>query len=188
MPSQPTISRALTRARFSRKQIRSVAAERNEKLRLNWKRRISEYRPEQLVFLDESTYNKKASRRRTGWSLFEIAPVMQQRLHCRERFSILPAYTLEGYIAYRVIPGSFNSERFLQFVAECVLPLLTSDYHVICLDNVNTHRSTVSFPIATDLANFYRHFKSCATSPASGSSTYRRTHLISTRSSRVLRP
>ena len=187
MPSQPTISRALTRARFSRKQVRSVAAERNEELRLDWKRRISGYRPEQLIFLDESACSEKASRRRTGWSLFGIAPQVQQRLHCRERFSILPAYTLEGYIAYRVIPGSFNSERFLQFVAECVLSLLTSNYYVICLDNVNTHRFTVSFPIATDLANFYRHFKSCAISPASGSSTYRRIHLISTRLNRVLR-
>ena len=66
MPSQPTISRALTRARFSRKQVRSVAAERNEELRLDWKRRISGYRPEQLIFLDESACSEKASRRRTG--------------------------------------------------------------------------------------------------------------------------
>ena len=187
-PHQSTISRALTAARLSRKQVRSVAAERNEELRLDWKRRIAEYAPEQLVFLDESACSEKASRCRTGWSLFGIAPQVQQRLHCRERFSILPAYTLEGYIAYKVIPGSFNSERFLRFVAEDVLPLLTPGYHVICLDNVNTHRSTVSFLLFTGFANFYRPFRTSAPSPTSGLSICRLTHLILTRLRRALRP
>ena len=187
-PHQSTISRALTRCRLSRKQLRSVAVERNEELRLDWKRRISGYKPEQLVFLDESACSEKAARCRTGWSLFGIAPQAQQRLHCRERFSILPAYTLDGYIAYRVIPGSYNSERFLQFVAECVLPLLTPGYHVICLDNVNTHRSTVSFSAVIIFAHFYRHSRSYVTPQALGMSIYRRTHLILTRLRRALRP
>ena len=131
-----------------------MPAERNEELRLDWKRRIVGYAPEQLVFLNENAYSEKIYRRRTGWSLFEIAPQVQQRLHYRKRFSILPIYILEGYIAYRVIPNSFNGERFLQFVAEDVLPLLTPEYHIIYLNNVNTHRSTISFLYSTEFINF----------------------------------
>ena len=152
-PSQPTISRALTSMRLSRKKIRSVAAERNEELRLDFKRRISEYNPRQLICLDESAASEKASRCRTGWSLFGVAPQVAQTLHCRERYSILPAYTLDGYIAYRVIPGSYTMERFLQFVAECVLPLCVRDYHVIMLDNVRTHKNEVSFLFGFYIAN-----------------------------------
>ena len=126
-PSLSTISRALSRCRWSRKKIAVVAAERNEELRLDWKRRISGYNPRQLIFLDESAASEKALQCRTGWSLFGVAPQVAQRLHCRERFSILPAYTLDGYIAYRVLKGSFNGERFLAFVRECVLPLCIRD-------------------------------------------------------------
>lgn len=146
-PALSSISRALTRCRLSRKQIRPVAAERNEELRLDWKRRISRYDPKQLMFLDESACSEKASRCRTAWSLFGIAPQVQQQLHCRERFSILPVYTLDGYISYRVIPGSYNRVRFLDFIRDCVLPICTPGWTVICLDNVSTHRSQVSLSI-----------------------------------------
>ena len=143
-PSQSSVSRALKRRGWSRKRIRVVAAERSEELRVDWKRRISGYSPRQLVFLDESACSEKASRCRTGWSPFGIAPQVRQPLHSRERFSILPAYTLDGFLAYRIIPGSYNKDRFLDFVGECVLPLLQRDWHVICLDNVSTHRNEVS--------------------------------------------
>ena len=148
-----TIARGLRSCRLSRKKIRSVAAERNEELRLDFKRRISEYDPRQLICLDESAASEKACRARTGWSLFGVAPQAAHRLHCRERYSILPAYTMNGYLAYRVISGSYTAERFLQFVAECVLPLCVRDYHVIMLDNVRTHRSKVSFPFGVYVAN-----------------------------------
>lgn len=110
-------------------------------LRVDWKQRIAKYQPEQLCFLDESACSEKATRCRLGWSPFGVAPKTFSKLHCRERYSILPAYTLDGYITYEVTPGSYNTERFLEFVAELVLPALTRDWHVICLDNVRTHRN-----------------------------------------------
>ena len=73
-PSLSSISRGLRSVRWSRKRLQAVAAERNEELRLDWKRRISVYNPRQLLFLDESAASEKASRRRTGWSLFGVAP------------------------------------------------------------------------------------------------------------------
>ena len=64
---------------------------------------MAQYDPKQLIILDESACDQKAVRCRTGWSLMGVAPQVAQRLHCRERYSILPAYTVDGYIAYRVI-------------------------------------------------------------------------------------
>ena len=56
-------------------------------------------------------------------------------------WSILPAYTTDGYIAYMVHQGSITSELFNEFVLEELLPKLTPGYHVICLDNVSIHCS-----------------------------------------------
>ena len=165
-----------------------MAVERNEELHLNWKQRISRYKPEQLVFLDESTCSEKTARYRTSWSLFGIAPQAQQRLHCRKHFSILPAYTLDGYFTYRVIPNSYNNKHFLQFVAEYVLPLLTPGYHVIYLNNMNTHKSTVNFSAVIIFAHFYKHSRSYVTPQALGMNIYHCTHLILTRLKQTLRP
>ena len=182
------IFHTLTRCCFSWKQFRSVVVERNEELRLDWKRKISGYKPEQLVFLDESACSEKIACCCINWLLFGIALQAQQRLHCCERFSILFVYILDSYITYRVIPGSYNSECFLQFVAECVLPLLTPRYHVICLDNMNTHRSTVSFFVVIIFVHFYRHSRSYVTPQALGMNIYCRIHLILTWLRRALRP
>lgn len=142
-PSLSTISRCLKKARYSRKKIRSIAAERNEVLRDDWIERISHYQPDQLIFLDESACSEKASRCRTGWSLYGVAPTVAQKLHCRERFSILPAYSLHGYIAWEVIAGSYDSERFLSFIERKVLPICIPGRTVLCLDNVATHYNQV---------------------------------------------
>lgn len=49
---------------------------------------------------------------------------MQRRCFGRgERFSILPILTLDGIITYDIVPGSVNSERFLQFLRELVVRL-----------------------------------------------------------------
>ncbi len=52
--SQSMISRLLKQARYSRKIAQRVAAERDEKLRSEWKRRLMSWTSDQLVFLDES--------------------------------------------------------------------------------------------------------------------------------------
>ena len=61
---------------------------------------------------------------------------------------------MNGYIVYRVISGFYIMERFLQFVAECVLPLCVRDYYIIMLDNVKTYRNEVSFFFGFYIANF----------------------------------
>jgi transposase len=53
--SLPTIHRALKRSRWSRKVQRKIAAQRNAQLRSHWLLSVlPKYRPEQLIFLDES--------------------------------------------------------------------------------------------------------------------------------------
>ena len=120
--------------------------------------------------------------------MFRIGPQVQQYLHCCKHFSILFAYTLDNYIIYKVIPGLYNSKHFLQFVAECVLLLLTLKYHVICLNNMNTYRSTISFFVVIIFVHFYKYSKSYVTLQALSMNIYHHTHLILTQLRQALRP
>jgi len=67
--SQSTISRLLKQARYSRKIAQRVAAERDEKLRSEWKRRLMSWASNQLIFLDES-----AACERTLSNILDDAP------------------------------------------------------------------------------------------------------------------
>ncbi len=60
--SQSTISRMLKQARYSRKIAQRVAAERDEKLCSEWKRRLMSWTSDQLVFLDESVACERTDR------------------------------------------------------------------------------------------------------------------------------
>ncbi|KLO15582.1 hypothetical protein SCHPADRAFT_824468, partial [Schizopora paradoxa] len=60
-----------------------------------------------------------------------------------ERYSILPAITLDGIIECLIIEGSFNTERFVQFI-EDLLPKMNpfpEPNSVIVMDNCIIHKS-----------------------------------------------
>ena len=92
-----------------KKKVAVAAAPRNSQLRDDWVARISQYQPQQLMFLDESAANEKTPSRSTGWSTLNVMPCIQRILKRSERWSILPAYTLNGYITYELIQGSFDT-------------------------------------------------------------------------------
>lgn len=111
---------------------------------------LSQWTGEQLVFLDESSANEHTKDRKYGW-----APIGQKAavstIHKRsERWSILPAYTMHGYMAWRILHGSYTTELFNDFVREEVLPKChpyPGPLSVIILDNASIHRNQVRFPM-----------------------------------------
>ncbi|KAL1684457.1 hypothetical protein GGG16DRAFT_25050, partial [Schizophyllum commune] len=60
------------------------------------------------------------------------------------RYSILPALTLDGYIACRVVEGSVDGEEFFDFIITDVLPQMNAfplPRSVLILDNCAIHKS-----------------------------------------------
>jgi transposase len=56
----------------------------------------------------------------------------------------LPAITLEGYLAYDIFHGGYNTERFNNFIRIKVLPRINPFpglRSVLILDNASYHRS-----------------------------------------------
>jgi hypothetical protein len=91
-------------------------------LRDEWIRKLSDWTAEQLVFVDESAANEPTTHRKYGWASIGITSVQQQCFKRSERWSILPAYTIEGFIIWEIVHGSFNTELFQEFVENKVLP------------------------------------------------------------------
>jgi transposase len=121
--SVPTLLRTLRRLHFSRKHVSIKALERNDRERSAYMNKIGDIitDPAQLIFIDEASRNKKNPTRKIGWSL-KGKRCIQRRCFVRgQRFSILPALTMDGIIAHDILPGSITSEKFVQFLRDHVV-------------------------------------------------------------------
>ena len=77
--------------------------------------------PAMVMFIDEAARNKKNPSCKIGWSL-KGRRCVQRRCFVRgQRFFILPVLTLDGIIAYDIIPGSVTSDLFVKFLCEHVV-------------------------------------------------------------------
>lgn len=74
-------------------------------------------------------------------------PNLKTPLKRGEKYSIFPAYTVDGYMAWMVQFGSTQITDFNAFVRRSVLPLMNPfpmERSVLIIDNNNTQHSEVS--------------------------------------------
>ena len=98
---------------------------------------------EQLVFIDESLFKQQ-----TGWRLMAYGPIGDPARYTNDTtrgntWSILPAYTVDGYLACTGVRlGFFDGDAFASWVLNELLPHLNpfpEPQSVVCLDNLNVH-------------------------------------------------
>ena len=119
-----------------------MAAGRNPRLRAFYQYKISRFRHDQLVFVDESGTDRRIGFRKTGWSPLGIAPVQRQALARGERYQILPAYTSEGVLAASIYKGATDTSIFVDFLENILLPKCgkyPAKNSVIVMDNASIH-------------------------------------------------
>ncbi|UZO08579.1 uncharacterized protein OCT59_028832 [Rhizophagus irregularis] len=97
--------------------LEKAAKERSELLRADYIFTIGmEYQQEQLIFLDETAKDERSLSRTYGYS-FKNQRVSQKVVFLRGvRYTILPALTLDGFIACDIMKGSCSQERFCSFI------------------------------------------------------------------------
>ena len=83
---------------------------------------MTEWRPDQLVFVDESAANERTGDRKYGWAPVGAVAEVSELLKYTEKWSILPMFTVDGYEAWEVIHGSYNTELFNAFIENQVIP------------------------------------------------------------------
>jgi DDE superfamily endonuclease len=85
--------------------------------------------------------------RKYGWAPIGTQSLEIQPVKRSERWSMLPAYTIDGYIAWEVRQASYTTVTFNEFIRNQVLPLCTpypGPRSIIVMDNAQIHRSEVS--------------------------------------------
>ena len=107
---------------------------------------MTEWMPEQLMFLDESAANERTMDRKYGSSPVGSKAVVKQFLKTSQKWSLLPLYTIDGFIAWDIIQGSYNSHLFNDFIKTYVIPHTTpfpGPRSVLIMDNARIHRNEV---------------------------------------------
>ncbi|MGI4852149.1 MAG: IS630 family transposase [Janthinobacterium lividum] len=105
---------------------------------------MSQYTSEQLVFVDESGCDTRAGTRKMGWSPRGLTPEKIVLLARSERYSILPAYTVEGILTADVYTGTTDTEVFAAWIEEKLLPRCSrfpAPRSVVVMDNASIHHS-----------------------------------------------
>jgi DDE superfamily endonuclease len=104
----------------------------------------------QLVFIDESAANERNMNRKFGWAPKGLPSHESCPARRSERWSVLPAYTVDGYITYEIAHGSYNAAMFEEFIRQKVLPLCNPPplppplpRSVLIMDNAPIHRKEV---------------------------------------------
>jgi DDE superfamily endonuclease len=124
------------------------ARERDPVLRAWWIRKLSQFKAEQLVFLDESGFNWKMGRCKYGRAPKGEIVHGKVKTGKADNLSLLSAMTIDGYIACNVYKGGVLKEEFIKFLEDDLLPRCRASADpevrsIIVMDNAKIHHGSV---------------------------------------------
>lgn len=137
--STATMSRALVRLGWTRKQKTFGASERNEAVRATWRQDVASIHPKELVFLDETGSH-------LGYTPTHAWAPRGQRAHATapanrgENKTVVAALTLAGVGPLLRFDGAMTTDRFEGYVRFFLVPTLRPG-QVVIADNLKAHHS-----------------------------------------------
>lgn len=146
-----TICRFLLNNGLTRQKLCLVATQRDEFTRQQYILDVSVYKPEMLVFLDETGADRRNVLRKYGYSLRGIPPKHNTLLVRGERVSGLAFMSVNGLLDVSIVKGTTDGDTFYDFVQKQLLPQLlpfdgVNPHSVVIMDNCSVHhvQETVS--------------------------------------------
>jgi len=139
-----TVWRALKRSGYTMMKLTRVAIERSVAKRAKYKYTIGlRYRSFQLVFVDESSCDRRTSYRGKAWAIKGGRAVRKSFFIRGKRYSVLPAISLDGILHVSIIEGSFTTETFTDFIDGLLdkMNAYPGPNSVIVMDNCRIHKS-----------------------------------------------
>ncbi|KAJ3511381.1 hypothetical protein NMY22_g15667 [Coprinellus aureogranulatus] len=115
---------------------------------------MAAYEPEELVFLDETSKDRRAVGRRYGRSIKGSRAIVEQDFVRGRCVSLTGALTVDGIEAKTAVEGSMTRELYLEFLEHSVLPLCSAypgPRSVLVMDNARIHHATKSWSCVTVL-------------------------------------
>jgi len=141
--SELTIWRTLRRCGFTMKKLTREALERSaakrSSFRYTWG---TKYTPQQTVFVDESSFDRRTSIRNRAWALSGQRAIRKCFFVRGRRYSLLPALSLDGILHAKVVEGSFTAARFRDFIEGLLdhMQPFPNNNSVIVMDNARIHK------------------------------------------------
>ena len=132
--SKSSINQIIVDCGVSYKMLRRAAVECDDMARQVWMDEVrAHYVASQVVVLDETSKDERTVYRHYGGS-----PVRQQALISAnfvrgDRYSMVAAMSIDGYIACHVVPGSVDGDEFFDFVVNEVVSFKLFVHHVLFL-------------------------------------------------------
>jgi transposase len=187
--SRSALQANLRDAGLTRKLLHKIAQERDEEMRAEFMETVRDHsggRGDEFVFLDEMSKNDHDTARRYGLAMRGQRAEFVDNFVRGDRYSLVAAITTQGYIATRVIPGSYDSVEFFDFVAEqvvsqyylqsecfivqCSLQLPQMNEYpghrsILILDNCRIHHNAALVDLVNAAGEFmkYTHLSYCVT-------------------------
>jgi transposase len=116
-----TIHRELERAGVNFKKLKCIAKERNEHQRADFIRRMAQYGPEELGFIDETSKDERKAGRRYGRSKKGMCATKKHVFVRGRRTSTTGLLTTDGIVAGTVVEGSMTKAMFMEFLEYAVV-------------------------------------------------------------------
>jgi hypothetical protein len=98
------------------------------------------------MYSDETAANERTLARKFGWSPKGQPARQIESIKRIKKWSILPLYTVEGFVDWMIIHESFNADLFVLFLEEHVIPHTTpypGPRSVLIRDNARIHHDEV---------------------------------------------
>ena len=102
------------------------------------------YQPHMLVFVDETGSDRRDALRRYGYGIRGKPPRSCKLLVRGERISVISAMNENGIAALKIVRGTVDGDKFLEFIERELLPTLMpfdgiNPNSVVILDNCAVH-------------------------------------------------
>lgn len=139
-----TICRTIHKNSFTRKKVQVIALQRSEEARVQFMAEVSAYKPDMLIWVDETGSDRRKSIRQFGYSIKGMRAVCHHLSVGGKRVSAIPVLTTRGIENVFTTTGTINGEVFEHFVCECILPIIlpfdgNNPRSILVMDNASIH-------------------------------------------------
>lgn len=142
--STTTIWRMWKEAKISHKKNEVSASQQDPVLVEDFSFKQQQLDATRIGVLDESSFSERTGDRRWGWAPLGVPPRVKRMLQKSERWSLLPAYTIDGFLEPMIKHGSILQTDFEDWLINRLLPQCNrwpGDRDILIMDNCSTHKS-----------------------------------------------
>lgn len=142
------LSRTRKRLGITRRDGSQFAHAQRDDLRADYRRRMGQYHPRQLVFIDESSFDYRICNRRKAWGHRGDRTWVRTFFSRGQRFSLLAACSLDIPMFAAIIDGeNMDGLDFYRWVKDALIPMCQrwpNPRSVIVMDNCAIHKLAIT--------------------------------------------